>query len=498
MKEMKTLTINNKSYVITDSGAIRFDGEQSLTIEQQAQARENIGAAGIGEGGVVDAGAVLYTEQTLAESQQAQARKNIGAASYDDVSPVAPRAQVRQAVAVVDGSFIRFDDVFAAVENSESSVAGQCKQIYGLEAHTKTSTTQRVFKSVDGEHWTEHASLSIDASNGVWFTNLFVDTFKNILILLKTTDGFDMKNNRVCTFVYNGTSWYNNPANDVALGKKRWLSNNCSIDAATNADWSERAIIFGEYGTTEDGTTYSLWKITIPNITNGTGWKKVLELGGNKDNAGFTGEIRHWHTVRFDPYSKHWWATTGDGDSQCRMYRSTDHGETWDLIFSGSQRERTTGFVFEQDCIYYGMDSTNNTDLDSIKIVKIDRSKLDTDRENCRTDVATVDSAFAIRGLSRTYYPDGFIVFTMQEPNASFTPGRYILQFFDYATQKLYPIAYFDTSNMSNSENIGFYESARVQHTPSGAIYAMPSRQLHQAKYGDSYVSTHIKINLTM
>ena len=51
MKEMKTLTINGESYAITDDGAIRFSNEQSLTPEQQAQARANIGAAAPGEGG---------------------------------------------------------------------------------------------------------------------------------------------------------------------------------------------------------------------------------------------------------------------------------------------------------------------------------------------------------------------------------------------------------------------------------------------------------------
>jgi hypothetical protein len=43
METMKTLTIGNSTYDITDDGAVRFDGAQSLTGLQQAQARENIG-----------------------------------------------------------------------------------------------------------------------------------------------------------------------------------------------------------------------------------------------------------------------------------------------------------------------------------------------------------------------------------------------------------------------------------------------------------------------
>ena len=45
MAEMKTLTINDVRYDITDANAIKFI-EQDLTEEQKAQARENIGALG--------------------------------------------------------------------------------------------------------------------------------------------------------------------------------------------------------------------------------------------------------------------------------------------------------------------------------------------------------------------------------------------------------------------------------------------------------------------
>lgn len=45
MAEMKTLTINGVKFDITDDAAVRFE-EQSLTEEQKAQARENIGVTG--------------------------------------------------------------------------------------------------------------------------------------------------------------------------------------------------------------------------------------------------------------------------------------------------------------------------------------------------------------------------------------------------------------------------------------------------------------------
>lgn len=54
------------------AGSVRYDAPQSLTDEQKAQARTNIGADTV-------QGAVLYTPQTLSTEQQAQARENIGA-----------------------------------------------------------------------------------------------------------------------------------------------------------------------------------------------------------------------------------------------------------------------------------------------------------------------------------------------------------------------------------------------------------------------------------
>ena len=44
MSELKKLIINGQEYTITDSGAVAFDEAQTLTDEQKAQARENIGA----------------------------------------------------------------------------------------------------------------------------------------------------------------------------------------------------------------------------------------------------------------------------------------------------------------------------------------------------------------------------------------------------------------------------------------------------------------------
>lgn len=71
-----------KRYTDEHSGsddAVKYT-EQSLTSEQQAQARENIGAAASTD---IPTDAVKYTAQTLTDAQKTQARTNIGAVQSD-------------------------------------------------------------------------------------------------------------------------------------------------------------------------------------------------------------------------------------------------------------------------------------------------------------------------------------------------------------------------------------------------------------------------------
>jgi hypothetical protein len=77
------------------SDAVKYT-EQDLTTAQQAQARENIGAAA-SDGIPTDA--VKYTAQTLTDAQKTQARTNIGAGtssfsgSYSDLTNAPPLAK---------------------------------------------------------------------------------------------------------------------------------------------------------------------------------------------------------------------------------------------------------------------------------------------------------------------------------------------------------------------------------------------------------------------
>lgn len=59
MKEIKRLVIDGETYIITDEGAVAFDAEQSLTEDQKAQARANIGVTEGDTAGLTDTARVL-------------------------------------------------------------------------------------------------------------------------------------------------------------------------------------------------------------------------------------------------------------------------------------------------------------------------------------------------------------------------------------------------------------------------------------------------------
>ena len=85
MEKMKTITVNGSTYQVSDPEALSFVKEQLLSEEQKILARKNIGAAAVDESGGYTGDSVLYTAQEPTPEQQAQARDNIGAADRNDV-----------------------------------------------------------------------------------------------------------------------------------------------------------------------------------------------------------------------------------------------------------------------------------------------------------------------------------------------------------------------------------------------------------------------------
>jgi len=61
------------------------------------------------------------------------------------------------------------------------------------------------------------------------------------------------------------------------------------------------------------------------------------------------GQIRHIHSVQWDPIGDSIWVTTGDDDEQPRIGYSRDHGESFTWIAQGEQRFRACSLLFQED-----------------------------------------------------------------------------------------------------------------------------------------------------
>lgn len=61
MSKIKKLVLNGTTYTISDENAVAFDAAQELTAQQQTQARANIGAAAVGEGGSGGSSTLIVT-----------------------------------------------------------------------------------------------------------------------------------------------------------------------------------------------------------------------------------------------------------------------------------------------------------------------------------------------------------------------------------------------------------------------------------------------------
>jgi Methyltransferase domain len=100
-------------------------------------------------------------------------------------------------------------------------------------------------------------------------------------------------------------------------------------------DEMDGTLIFAEYP--ENLIKYSAEYLAAPEkFTHLAEDSRVFRSrdGGRTWTCVFTktaAEIRHFHTVIADPWKQgHWWISSGDAVSECRVWRSTDDGINWD------------------------------------------------------------------------------------------------------------------------------------------------------------------------
>lgn len=87
------------------------------------------------------------------------------------------------------------------------------------------------------------------------------------------------------------------------------------------------------------------------------------------------GEIRHIHFIKWDPFEKCLWMGTGDygeNNQENCLYRSSDNGESWELIGQGSQDWRAIGICFTPTHLVWGTDAGSCPD--AVHLIRMDRA----------------------------------------------------------------------------------------------------------------------------
>ena len=365
--------------------------------------------------------------------------------SPSESTDLAPKLTMRNCM-LTDGT------PFQAVNMSYTTVYNICGAIYGI---TKVKqSAQSIYKSADGGMtWTKVGDVSV--IDNQLFTEIYVENRSKTIVLLRDNDTTLTQHNfTICT--------YDEPTmskiGTFDIGTRDWLSSTHNIDSGVLKGTYTNVIIFGEYAHSycEPVESVRAWKTT----DRGATWTQIKSFTANNGTGG-SGEIRHIHGLRIDPFTNDWWLCSGDSDSQCRVFRSQDSGDTWELIVSGSQHERTTSFVFEQDYVYFGMDSPDYF-LDS-DIYKINKNTLE------KTKVCSVYGNYAIYNLTRTLYPKGILIWTVKE-TASLNDDYMYIQFYSYDSNSLLDVAKIRIANYGSFT--GFNAASNYQDIRTGSIIA--------------------------
>ena len=86
------------------------------------------------------------------------------------------------------------------------------------------------------------------------------------------------------------------------------------------------------------------------------------------------GKIAHYHFVQWDRYENCLWMGTGDTDSECLLFKSTDGGDNWRQVGGGSQLWRAVGLAFRPEAVFWGTDAGWTAGTHPNYVMRLDRN----------------------------------------------------------------------------------------------------------------------------
>lgn len=338
--------------------------------------------------------------------------------------------------------------------------------VYAVSRTIDAENCQILYESLDGsETWDEIGKLDVDVKNGEIITCIYIEPLEQTLYAIKKVGNSRPKEYELISYDISTPDF--RKIGTLDIGKKYAHASSHNFDSAYQKGTYHAYTIFAEYGTGNDEEMY-VWKTK----NKGATWEKVFTKGARGGN----GEIKHFHCVQIDPFTKDIWLASGDTDDEAKIWKSIDEGETWQELFGGSQHTRTLGFVFEKDTIYYGMDSPTNAFPSNI--YRIDRNTMQ------KISVGVTKNGWAVYNLTRTFLPKGFLIFTEYEKaNGSTQGNKYCIEFYNYDTGKMETVAKFDISQ-SGEDYIGIMVAPRYQDMFSGKILLNPTPGLYNQYTG--------------
>lgn len=198
-----------------------------------------------------------------------------------------------------------------------------------------------------------------------------------------------------------------------------------------------------------------------------------------------TSTVQHFHSLDVDPYNEgHFYATTGDTNSEVKWYKSTDWGNdtTWGEVSStgGSQDYRTLNLSFGPNSVYWAMDQKNPCYLYGASRNDLGNPEV----------VGEAKSGFLSYGTARIWNPNGVVMSTRDNANQGFDTAP--MYFYDIETG-IFRKIHEHTLNYNTGNRPGVQSILKYQDELTGSIY-IEMNGVDQGRTMPSFYTTEFEI----